>query len=102
MMKSSIDKIIQQIQESLEESLQEYVNKPVNDNNLDTVKSQVTSFLQSVMNDEGYDSREHILVKAEQDDKDPSKVSITLVPVSYEGLKLVRRLEEGHGEHNNI
>mgnify|MGYP001381304798 CR=1 FL=1 len=106
MLKSSIDKIVEEIikkmQDSLEESLQEYVNKPVDDSNLDAVNSQVTSFLQAIMYEEGYDSREHIQVRAEQDDKDPSKVSITLVPVSYEGLKLIRRLEEGYDEHSNI
>lgn len=93
MMKSSIDKIIQQIQESLEESLQEYVNKPVYDN-LDAMESQVTSFLQSVMYEEGYDSREHIKVKVEQGDKDPNIVSITLIPNSEDGFELIRRLEE--------
>lgn len=101
MMKSSIDKIIQQIQESLEESLQEYVNKPVDDGNLDAVKSQVTSFLQSVMYEEGHDSRDHVKVKAEQDDKDLSKINLTLIPISEEGLKLIRRLEEGYDEHSS-
>lgn len=92
-MKSSIDKIIQQIQESLEESLQEYVNKPVDDY-LDAIESQVTSFLHSVMYEEEYDSREHIKVKVEQDDKDLNIVSITLIPISEEGFELIRRLEE--------
>jgi hypothetical protein len=101
MMKSSIDKIIQQIQESLEESLQEYVNKPVDDN-LDAIKSQVTSFLQSVMYEEEYDSREHIKVKVEQDITDPSKVSVTLVPLSVGGFDLIRRLEVENGKHSNI
>ena len=105
MMKSSIDKIIEKMQESVEESLQEYANKPVNDSNLDAldaIESQVTSFLQSVMYEEGYDSREHIKVKVEQDITDLSKVSLTLVPISKEGFELVRRLEEGYDEHSNI